>query len=161
MNRRNSHLPGNRLPSASRYTIPVVMTRHLYLAGGFTALALGSIGIILPLLPTVPFVILAAFCFARSSPRLEAWLLDHHVFGMHIRNWRDRRAITKRGKRAAIAAFAVSIAIALIFLKLPWNLIPVAAAVICGTWIWTRNEPDPTAQIAPDPLVEEESPHKE
>ncbi len=155
------YLPGNRLPRATRYTIPLAMTRHLYLAGGFTALALGSIGIILPLLPTVPFVILAAFCFARSSPRLEAWLLDHHVFGSHIRNWRDRRAITKRGKRAAIVAFAVSILIALIFLKLPWNLIPVAAALICGTWIWTRNEPEPASQIAPDTIVEEESPHKE
>lgn len=121
------------------------MTRHFYLAGGFIALALGSIGIILPLLPTVPFVILAAFCFARSSPRLEAWLLGHHVFGQHIRNWRHQRAITKRGKRAAIAAFTVSIVIALIFVKMPWNLIPVAAALICGTWIWTRNEPAPNA----------------
>ncbi len=137
------------------------MTRHLYLAAGFTALALGSIGVILPLLPTVPFVILAAFCFARSSPRLEAWLLDHHVFGDHIRNWRDRRAITKRGKRAAILAFAVSIVIALIFLKLPWNLIPIAAAVICGTWIWTRNEPDPVPEIVTEQSVEEGPQHKE
>lgn len=126
------------------------MTRHLYLVAGFAALALGSIGVILPLLPTVPFVILAAFCFARSSPRLEAWLLDHHVFGLHIRNWRDQRAITKRGKRAAIAAFAVGIVIALIFLKMPWNLIPVAAALICGTWIWTRNEPGPKTTTAPE-----------
>ena len=139
------------------------MTRHLYLAGGFIALALGSIGVLLPLLPTVPFVILAAFCFARSSPRLEAWLLDHHVFGLHIRNWRDQRAITKRGKRAAIVAFAVSILIALIFLKMPWNLIPVAAALICGTWIWTRNEPgsvpDGAADVAPDSAPGEQPPH--
>lgn len=141
--------------------IPQAMKRHLYLAGGFTALALGSIGVVLPLLPTVPFVILAAFCFARSSPRLEAWLLDHHVFGLHIRNWRDRRAITKRGKRAAIAAFAVSIAVALIFLKMPWNLIPVAAALICGTWIWTRNEPDAAPESVVEAPKDEESPHKE
>lgn len=137
------------------------MTRHLYLAGGFVALALGSIGVILPLLPTVPFVILAAFCFARSSPRLEAWLLDHHVFGQHIRNWRYQRAITKRGKRAAIAAFAVSILIALIFLKMPWNLIPVAAALITGTWIWTRNEPGSVpdaADVAPDSVSGEQPP---
>tara|TARA_R110000772_G_scaffold134717_4_gene243337 strand:- start:648 stop:1061 length:414 start_codon:yes stop_codon:yes gene_type:complete len=137
------------------------MTRHLYLAAGFIALALGSIGVVLPLLPTVPFVILAAFCFARSSPRLEAWLLDHHVFGSHILNWRDRRAITKRGKRAAMAAFAVSIVIALIFLKLPWNLIPVAAALICGSWIWTRNEPDSVPKAITDALAEKESPQKE
>lgn len=133
------------------------MKRHLYLAGGFTALALGSIGVILPLLPTVPFVILAAFCFARSSPRLEAWLLNHRVFGPHIRNWRDRRAITKRGKWSALVAFAISIVVALIFVKMPWNLIPVAAALIGGTWIWTRNEPDTVIHVPTD----EESPHKE
>jgi len=126
------------------------MTRHLYLASGFVALALGSVGVVLPLLPTVPFVILAAFCFAHSSPRLEAWLVDHHVFGLHIRNWRNQRAITKRGKRAAIAAFMVSILIALIFLKMPWNLIPVAAALICGTWIWTRSEPGEETSSAPE-----------
>lgn len=117
------------------------MKRQLYLAAGLTAVALGSIGIILPLLPTVPFMILAAFCFARSSPRLEAWLLDHKVFGPHIRNWRDRRAITRRGKWAATVAFLVSIVLAVIFVQLPWNLIPVIAAVIGGSWIWTRNEP--------------------
>lgn len=119
------------------------MKRQLYLVAGLTAVALGSIGIILPLLPTVPFMILAAFCFARSSPRLEAWLLDHKVFGAHIRNWRDRRAITRRGKWAASAAFIVSIVLAAIFVQLPWNLIPIAAAIIGGTWIWTRNEPSP------------------
>ncbi|WP_430427542.1 YbaN family protein [Parasphingorhabdus sp.] len=117
------------------------MKRQLYLAAGLTAVALGSIGIILPLLPTVPFMILAAFCFARSSPRLEAWLLDHKVFGPHIRNWRDRRAITRRGKWAATVAFLVSIVLAVIFVQLPWNLIPIIAAVIGGSWIWTRNEP--------------------
>lgn len=144
------------------------MKRQLYLVGGYTALALGSIGAFLPLLPTVPFVILAAFCFARSSPKLEAWLLDHEIFGIHIRNWREQRAITKRGKRAALAAFAFSIIMALIFSKMPWALIPVVAALIGGTWIWTRNEPKtepvpPLAGAAPEKpsQKDEKSPHKE
>jgi len=119
------------------------MKRQLYLAAGLVSLALGGIGILLPLLPTVPFMILAAFCFANSSPRLESWLVEHHVFGGHIRNWRDRRAITRRGKWAASVAFTVSCVIALIFVELPWNLVPIAAALIGGSWIWTRNEPDP------------------
>lgn len=127
------------------------MKRQFYLVAGLTSLGLGSIGVILPLLPTVPFMILAAFCFANSSPRLEAWLVEHHVFGAHIKNWRDRRAITRRGKWAATVAFAVSCVIALLFVKLPWNLVPIAAALISGSWIWTRNEPDPERKFARGP----------
>ena len=131
------------------------MKRQIYLAAGLASLALGGIGVILPLLPTVPFMILAAFCFANSSPRLEAWLVDHHVFGDHIRNWRQRRAITRRGKWAATVAFVVSCVIALIFVDLPWNIIPVAAALISGSWIWTRNEPDPGKLSASTPSQKE------
>ncbi len=118
------------------------MKRQLYLLAGLASLALGGIGVLLPLLPTVPFMILAAFCFANSSPRLEAWLVEHRIFGHHIKNWRNRRAITRRGKWSATVAFAVSCVVALLFVKPPWNLIPIAAAVISGSWIWTRNEPD-------------------
>lgn len=114
--------------------------RHVYLLGGFFSLGLGAIGAFLPLLPTVPFMILAAFCFARSSPALEAKLLEHRHFGPHIRNWREKGAISRRGKKTALAAFAFSVGLALLFSPFPWFLIPVAAALISGTWIWTRPE---------------------
>ena len=116
------------------------MRQALYLAGGFLSLGLGGLGIFLPLLPTVPFMILAAFCFARSSPALEARLLDHRHFGPHIRRWRDKGAISRRGKQAALAAFAFSAVLALFLAPFPWLLIPVAAALIGGTWIWSRPE---------------------
>ena len=116
------------------------MRRHLYLIAGFVSIGLGAIGAFLPLLPTVPFMILAAYCFARSSPRMEAKLLDHKHFGPHIRRWRERGAISRRGKKAALAAFAFSIALALIFSPWPWFLIPIVAALISGSWIWTRPE---------------------
>lgn len=131
------------------------MKRQFYLIAGLISLGLGSIGVILPLLPTVPFMILAAFCFANSSPRLEAWLVEHPIFGVHISNWRHRRAITRRGKWAATVAFAISCVIALLFVKLPWNLIPIAAALISGSWIWTRNEPDPEKVITRSPSQKE------
>jgi|EP00456_Euglypha_rotunda_P090935 uncharacterized membrane protein YbaN (DUF454 family) len=116
------------------------MRRHLYLIAGFASIALGTIGAFLPLLPTVPFMILAAFCFARSSPRLEAKLLDHKHFGPHIRNWREHGAISRKGKKAALCAFAFSAILALLFSPWPWFLVPFAAAAIGGSWIWTRPE---------------------
>jgi uncharacterized membrane protein YbaN (DUF454 family) len=116
------------------------MKRGLYLLAGFLSLALGAVGVILPLLPTVPFIILAAFCFARSNPALEAKLLDHRHFGPHIRAWREKGAISRKGKKAAVTAFAISVGLALALTPLPWSLIPVAAALIGGAWIWTRPE---------------------
>src|SRR3546814_6881604 len=91
------------------------MKRPFFRVGGWSSLGLGALGASLPLLPTVPFVILAAFCFARSSPRLEAWLVTHPQFGHHIVAWREKRAISRKGKMAATAAFAVSILLAAMF----------------------------------------------
>ena len=116
------------------------MKRHLYLAAGWASLGLGAIGAFLLLLPTVPFVILAAFCFARSSPRLEAWLVTHPQFGHHIVAWRTKGAISRKGKIAATAAFAFSIVLAAIFSPWPWVMLPVVAAAVTGGWIWTRPE---------------------
>jgi len=116
------------------------MRRVFYLCCGFLSLGLGAVGAFLPLLPTVPFVILAAFCFARSSPTLEARLLEHRLFGPHIRAWREKGAISRKGKNAALAAFAFSVVLALLFSPFPWFLVPVLAAMIGGTWIWTRPE---------------------
>lgn len=114
------------------------LSRTLYQIGGFLALGLGGVGIVLPLLPTVPFLILAAYCFARSDETLERWLVEHPTFGSHIRSWRERGAISQKGKRAALAAFAASALVALLFVSLPYSLMPLAAALIGGTWIWTR-----------------------
>jgi uncharacterized membrane protein YbaN (DUF454 family) len=114
------------------------MARIIYLLLGMVSLLLGAIGVVLPLLPTVPFMLLAAFFFARSSPRLEQWLVQHPTFGVHIQAWRTRRAISRKGKRAALVAFGLSAALGLVLLSIPWSLLPLGAAVIGGTWIFTR-----------------------
>jgi uncharacterized protein len=116
------------------------MIRTAYLALGLAALLLGGIGLFVPLLPTVPFMILAAFCFTRSSPRLESWLVSHPTFGPHIQAWRRNGSISRRGKHAAWLAFAASALIGLILLQLPCSLVPLAAALIGGSWIATRPE---------------------
>ncbi|HWL46721.1 MAG TPA: YbaN family protein [Sphingomonadaceae bacterium] len=112
----------------------------LYLAAGFVALALAGLGVVLPLLPTVPFVILAAWCFARSSPATERRLLAHPRFGPPLRLWREKRAISPTAKRAALLAFGVSAALAAVLAPLPWALVPVVAAAVGGLWIWRRPE---------------------
>lgn len=116
------------------------MNRHLWTLGGWAALGLGGIGIVLPLLPTVPFVILAAFCFARGNPALERWLVEHRTYGPHIRAWRTRGAISRKGKIAASIAFVLSAGIGLWRLPLPWSVLPVLVACVGATWIWTRPE---------------------
>jgi uncharacterized membrane protein YbaN (DUF454 family) len=112
--------------------------RALWLALGVTAVALGTIGAFLPLLPTVPFFILAAFAFSRSHPVWENRLLNHPRYGAALRAWRDKGVISRTGKRAATGAFAISIALGLVALPLPWALAPVLVAIICLSWIWTR-----------------------
>jgi len=76
--------------------------RTLLVVCGTVALALGLVGVFLPLLPTTPFLLLAAACYARSSTRLHDWLLNHRVFGEYIRDYRDRRGMKLRAKIVAL-----------------------------------------------------------
>ncbi len=69
---------------------------------GFLFVALGAIGLLLPVMPTTPFLLVAAACFANSSPRFHSWLLNMRVFGPLIRNWRETRSIPKKAKLLAI-----------------------------------------------------------
>lgn len=119
---------------------PVGWRRHLWRAAGVAAFALGTAGIFLPLLPTVVFYILAAWCFGKSNPAWEARLLRDPRFGPHIVAWRERGAIARRGKIAATLALTVSAVVSLFLLRAPWRYVPAAAAVLVGSWIVTRPE---------------------
>jgi len=112
--------------------------RALYLTAGITSVAVGTIGIFLPLLPTVPFMLLAAFFFARSNPAWEARLLADPRFGPHIVAWRENGAISRRGKAMGIGSLCVSAIIGLVVMHDHWRYIPLGVALICGTWIATR-----------------------
>jgi uncharacterized protein len=114
--------------------------RPLYLTGGIVSTVLGVIGIVLPIMPTVPFLILAAFCFARSDPALEARILNHPVYGPPIRTWREKGAVSRRGKIAATFAFSASIIFGYFTLSGHWLYIPPTIAVVCLSWLWTRPE---------------------
>ena len=76
---------------------------------GLFFVALAVLGAALPVLPTTPFLILAASCFAKSSPRLHKKLLDNRVFGPLIRDWHDHRSIPKKGKVIAIISMIAAV----------------------------------------------------
>lgn len=80
--------------------------RTVWFAVGLGAILLGALGVVLPLVPTTPFVLLAAFAFCRSSERYHAWLCNHRVFGPIIGNWRRHGAIDRRAKFAGVISMA-------------------------------------------------------
>lgn len=110
--------------------------RWLWLLAGWLCLLLGGIGVVTPLLPTVPFVLLAAWCFSRGSARWEAWLLAHPRWGPMVRDWRARRAVPRRAKWLALGMMSLSCALA------AWHAPAWAAglsALIClsvALWLW-------------------------
>lgn len=116
------------------------MRRPLYGTLGLLAVALGAIGAFLPIMPTVPFLLLAVYFFARSNPQWEKRILDHPQWGPQVRDWRERRAISRRAKIMAIGAMATGAVVTWLTLGHPWYLISIAILVIAGSWIATRNE---------------------
>ena len=115
------------------------MTRIIWAILGIISLGLGIAGTLLPLLPTVPFLLLAAFFFARSSERLHLWLLKHPKFGSAIQDWQERKAISKRAKIAASVSMIASLTLTF-FLAVPTKIIALQAAILAAValFIWTR-----------------------
>ena len=119
-----------------------MLSRLGWLTIGLLSLALGGAGILLPLLPTTPFVLVAAFAFAKSSNRLHQWLLDHDVFGPLIDNWRRDGAISRPTKIVSILSM-IAIFIVSLALSVPTHVIVIQAVVLgaCAVFILTRPLP--------------------
>ena len=116
------------------------MLRWFYMGAGLVAVGLGIVGAFLPILPTVPFLILAVFCFARSEPEWERHLLEHHRYGQVLRDWGERGAIRRKYKYISIGMMAVGAGFTGFSIGWPWVLISVAILCTFGVWIWTRPE---------------------
>ncbi|MFV8811654.1 DUF454 family protein [Yersinia enterocolitica] len=96
------------------------MSRWLLIALGWLAVVLATLGVVLPLLPTTPFLLLAAWCFARSSPRFHHWLLYRSWFGSYIRTWQQHRALPPGAKWKAILVTVLTFTISLWLVKIWW-----------------------------------------
>jgi uncharacterized membrane protein YbaN (DUF454 family) len=114
--------------------------RPLWLALGWVALALGAVGAALPLLPTTPFVILAAFAFGKSSPEMRRRLESHRHFGPAIRDWEERGAIRPRYKALAVLLMAASFAFA-VALALPVRALAIQGTVLVAVSAWMLTRP--------------------
>lgn len=124
-----------RTPLISRF-------RLLWLFAGIVSLAIGAIGVILPLLPTTPFLLVTAYCFTRSSPRMHRWLHSHPTFGPLINDWNQYGSIDRRAKRIAIIVILLTPVMA-VLIGVPWwalasQIIILAAA---ATFVLTRPNP--------------------
>ncbi|MEL7252677.1 MAG: YbaN family protein [Pseudomonadota bacterium] len=106
---------------------------------GLMSVGFGLLGVILPLVPTVPFMILAAFCFARSSERLHHWLITHPTFGPFIEDWQRNGAIRPRAKKLATVSIAAVFALSWI-LDVSWTVIAIQAVTLSLVliFIWSR-----------------------
>jgi uncharacterized protein len=117
-------------------------TRWLWWLLAYASLALGAIGIVLPGLPTVPFVLLSAFAAARGSQRLHARLLADRRFGPMIRDWQAQGAVGRRAKWLATTMMGACAAV--MFLTAPevWMAATgTAIMAVVATWLWLRPEP--------------------
>jgi uncharacterized protein len=118
--------------------------RWALLALAIASLLLGVVGIFLPVLPTVPFILLAAWAAARSSPRLSAWLENHPKFGSHIRDWRAGGVVRRPAKWAATLVMTPS---AVVISQVVANRWVAGFAIGCMAlvllWLWRRPERQP------------------
>ena len=126
-------------PSATARQHRSRLVRGLLWLGGSVSLALGLLGVVLPGLPTTPFVLLAAACYAKASPRLHRWMLNHRWMGPMLRDWERDRSLTRRSKTVAVLSMAVMISLSLWGFRgnVTAQLVLLATAAV-GAWVVLR-----------------------
>ena len=117
--------------------------RSIYMLAGLLMTVLGIVGAVLPLLPTTPFLLVAVWCFSRSSPRLEQWLLNHRTLGPPLRNWQREGAISARAKIVAIGLIATSYVFFYYRTQPSLPLAAVVGLVLLGSVLFILTRPLP------------------
>jgi hypothetical protein len=111
--------------------LPMQGKRILYLLLGWFSLISGIIGIFLPLLPTTPFVLLAAWCFSKSSKRFHTWLLNHKFFGPIVHDWQSSDGIPRRARNRAILFMWIGMSISMFVVSRFWATIGLLIIGLC------------------------------
>lgn len=111
------------------------LKRGLFVIAGTLSLFLGILGIPLPLLPTTPFLLLSAWCYAQSSRRFYFWLLNHRYFGEYIRDYREKGGVQKKVKISAIVLLWITISISAFFVISLWFVRLLLFAIAIGVTI--------------------------
>ncbi|MBA4326783.1 MAG: DUF454 domain-containing protein [Polaromonas sp.] len=139
--------PDPALPVAAPPAAPV---RWLLIGLALASLVLGIVGLFLPVLPTVPFILLSAWAAARSSPKLLAWLESHSAFGPMLTEWRRGGVVRRRAKWLATLTMGGSAIIMLLTLPKRWMALLAIAVMACVLlWLWRRPEKLPEADLPP------------
>ena len=126
--------------------------RTSFVVMGHASLAVGFVGIFVPLLPTTPFVLLAAVCYSRGSDRFHTWLHQHPRFGPMIHAWREHRAIGPRAKVAGAVTVLLSSTCSFFRLAPPWNALALAVGAAVLTFIVSRpSAPVPSSVTSREP----------
>lgn len=116
--------------------------RWIWFSVGATFLTLAVIGIALPVMPTVPFLLVAAWAFARSSPRLRQKILDHPTYGPPVKAWQERGAISRPAKIWAVCAMAFGVGLAMWLGLAPW-IIAGQAGICLAVAVFVVSRPEP------------------
>lgn len=109
--------------------------RVLWISAGTLFVGLGVVGIFVPILPTTPFLLLAAFCYGRSSQRFLRWLLTNRWFGDYIRNYREGKGLPLREKVLTLTALWLTIGVSIVYVASQWWLRLALAAIALGVTI--------------------------
>lgn len=117
-----------------------MMKKIIYLIAGHLFLTLGIVGAFLPILPTTPFLLLAAYCYSQSSSKLHTWLRNQKYLGPPLRDWEEKKVIRMKAK--ALATFMISL---VLFFRIPYLAIPIVLKIFIFLiliavliFIWTR-----------------------
>jgi len=116
--------------------------RYLLMFTGWSAVLLGTVGVVIPLLPTTPFILLAGGCFAKSSPRFHQWLINHAFFGAIINSYQNKHGLPRNIKIRAITFIWVTLSISIYFLSITWVRVVIFILGLALTIsLWRTPEP--------------------